>query len=328
MNSTINKEQLVRFINRETSLSEDHQIFRWIAESEGNREELRQLYETDRLSRQKNLSAQINVEDSWSEFSAKRLNVSRKTSKPLLNYWTRIAASVLILVSVSVGSIEGYRLFTDSNNTKTLVQLHVPSGEKSIMILADGTKVWLNSESSITYNPLEPRSVNLTGEAYFEVSEDKSHPFIVHTELGLNVRVLGTEFNLRCYPDEAIVETTLDKGRIELFGKNIERPVEILPGQQAVLSENSLNIKNVNAQLFSVWRNNELKIQDSSFGELVPLIERWYGVSIHLDARLRDQGQFTMTIKTESIRELFMMMQLTSNFQYEINGSEIRLKAK
>ena len=328
MNLNIDTELLVRYISRETTPAEDREIWLWITESEDNREELRQLYETKWFSSQKMLSSKINVDDSWSEFSAKHLRVYRATGQPQFSRWMRVAASVLILISVGLGSIFGYRLFTVQDYTSTLVQFHVPAGEKSNLVLADGTRVWLNSESSITYNALEPRSVHLAGEAYFEVSENKSHPFIVHTLSGLNIRVLGTEFNVRCYPDEPAIETTLDKGRIELFGKYLEKPVEIQPGQQAEFSDNSLNIKVVDTRLYSIWKNNELKIEDSNFAELVPVIERWYGVEISMDNKLRDQGQFTITIKTESVRELFTMMQLTSNFQYEINGSKIKLKAK
>jgi ferric-dicitrate binding protein FerR (iron transport regulator) len=84
----------------------------------------------------------------------------------------------------------------------------------------------------------------------------------------------------------------------------------------------------VSTEIFSIWRNNELRFNDISYAELIPRIERWYGVSIELDPGISKTDRFTMSVKTESLRELLNMMKLTSNFNYEINGEKVELVAK
>ena len=327
MDQKTDKERLFRFIQRETSPDEDREVLLWVTGSERNRTELRKLYETLVLSAQPKQSSLMNVDDAWSDFVAKRLRESKPVKTVRLPNWMKLAASIVLLMGVASGSIETYRYFEKSAVVHRLVSVEVPSGEKSKMILADGTSVWLNSESTLTYDASEPRSVALVGEAYFHVSKDKAHPFIVHTPEGVNVRVLGTQFNVRCYAGEKRMETTLDEGKIELVGRQLGKTVEMKPGEQAVLTEKTLNIRTVDPKIYSVWRNNELKFQDITFAELLPRIERWYGVKIQLDPRLSTRDRFTLTIKTESIRELFAMMQLTSKFNYTINGSQVALNA-
>jgi transmembrane sensor len=102
------------------------------------------------------------------------------------------------------------------------------------------------------------------------------------------------------------------------------------PGQQARydLQNNRIKITNVSTEIYSLWKNNEFRFDDISFAELAPRIERWYGVSVKLDPRIAEKDRFTMTLKTESLRELLNMMQLTSKFNYEINGSSVEIHAK
>ncbi|PTN09523.1 FecR family protein [Mangrovibacterium marinum] len=329
MNPIIDENMLVRFVLRETTEDEDREIIQWASQAEGNREELRSFYETHKLTQRDGLATTMNVDQEWAAFYSNHIAQSRSNKPGIISLpkkWMGVAASVLLVVSLGLAGLQTYRLAQVSPGGQGLLTVRVPSGEKSSLVLSDGTIVWLNSESSLRYDANNPRKVSLTGEGYFEVSKDPSHPFIVETPSGMNIRVLGTDFNVRNYEGEPF-EATLDEGKIELFGKKLQTNQSIKPGEQAVLSDGALKIKQVNSSIYSVWRNNELKFEDANFAELVPRIERWYGVTIDLDPRLATRDYFTMTVKTESIRELFKMMQLTSNFNYEINGSEVQLKA-
>lgn len=329
MASNIDKNMLVRFILRETTGDEDREIIRWASQAEVNREELRSFYETYKLTCRDRLATQINVDQEWASFYTNHITQFKSKKNKVIQLstkWIRVAASVLIVVSMGLAGLQTYRLARAGGGEQKHLIVRVPSGEKSNLVLSDGTTVWLNSESTLDYDANNPRKVSLTGEGYFDVAKDPKHPFIVETPSGMNIRVLGTQFNVRNYRGEAF-ETTLDEGKIELFGKKITTNQSIKPGEQAILNNGTLHIRQVNAGIYSVWRNNELKFEDANFAELVPRIERWYGVKIDLDPRLETRDYFTMTIKTESIRELFKMMQLTSNFSYEINGSQVQLKA-
>lgn len=329
MASAIDENLIVRFILRESTEEEDREIVRWASLSENNRKELRSFYETYKLSQQNRLASEIDIDQEWSDFYSRRMRPSISDGKPIIKLtkrWIGVAASVLILLSVGFAGLQTYRLSRIDQRSHELLTVRVPSGEKSSLVLPDGSVVWLNSESTLSYDAANPRKVSLTGEGYFNISKDPKHPFVVDTPSGMNIRVLGTQFNVRNYADEPF-EATLDEGKIELFSKKLSGEYAITPGEQAVLTNDTLQVRKVNSKIYSVWRNNELKLVDTNFAELVPRIERWYGVKIDLDPALATRDYFTMTIKTESIRELFKMMQLTSNFNYEIDGSQIKLKA-
>jgi ferric-dicitrate binding protein FerR (iron transport regulator) len=241
----------------------------------------------------------------------------------------KVAATIAIILAVGFCSLWSFDHFFFQSQTAE-IQIESPAGEKSMVVLADGTHVWLNSQTVLKYDASAPRKVTLNGEAYFDVVKDPSHPFVVTTILGLKVTVLGTKFNLRSFADEAKVEATLEEGEISITGTDSKQPLVLSPGQQAnyCLCTNKFEVRDVPAEIYSLWKNNELRFMNISFSDLVPRIERWYGIKIDLDPRINPTDRFTMTIKTESLRELLNMMQLTSKFDYEINGEKVVIRAK
>ncbi len=323
-----NTELLTRFIHRETTPDEDQEVLRWILESDENRRTLDELIQARNLAEIPKLDREMNVEQEWEKFKHIQIDSADKSRTLPISNWMKVAASILILIAVGLGSIFVNDRISSTELADSAVYFESPSGEKSKVVLADQTVVWLNSSSKLMYNAREPRNVQLEGEAYFEVTKDPKHPFVVKLNNGANIRVLGTKFNVRNYPDDQFVETTLEEGKVELFGEKIPEPIQMTPGQQVLMKDSTYEIKDVDSELYSLWHKNELKFRDASFAELVPRIERWYGVQINIDPELQTRDYFTMTVKTESIRELFQMMQLTSNFNYEINGSQIQITAK
>ena len=319
---------VIKFLKKETTEGENEKILNWVSESNENRAEFRSIHETYHLSHLKQYQSEIEIEEAWNNLHRRMPQEPIKNRKLNSKLFWRVAASVAIILAVGVSSFwSGRHLFNQRNNR--IVKVEAPAGEKSKVLLADGTQVWLNSGSGLIYNTSDPREVWLDGEAYFEVKKDKAHPFEVATSSGMKVTVLGTKFNLRTYDDEKNVETTLDEGKIVITGVNQYKPVVLNPGQQANynLQNGKLVVRNVDGEVYSLWKNNVLRFSDISFAELAPRIERWYGVSIDLDSLVSNTDRFTMTIKTESLRELLNMMQLTSNFKYDINGDKVKIKA-
>ena len=158
-------------------------------------------------------------------------------------------------------------------------EMHTLNGMEYMMILADGTRVFLNAESKLRY-PVRfhgERVVEFEGEGYFCVAKDSLHPFIVKTK-GMDVRVLGTEFNVRAYDDENSFETTLVKGRVAV--KSGEHEHEIVPGEQVVYERVSglLNTREVDVSLYTAWHHAEIKFKDTSMERVARNLARWYGV--------------------------------------------------
>ena len=329
MENLLNDNVLVRFLNKETTEGENAEILHWVSQSEENKAAFRRVHDLWHLGKLKQLSSEIDMDEAWNNVQGKMPVRPAKTAFFSIGLWRRVAASAVILLAVGFGSIWLDKQFFEEEKT-ALLQVEVPPGEKSKLVLADGTRVWLNSETTLQYDALHPREVSLEGEAYFEVEKDAGHPFEVTTASGMKVTVLGTKFNLKCFPGEAEIETTLEEGQVEITGSFRRQSLLLEPGQQAVynVENNKMVVRNVSVGLYSIWRNNELRFEDISFSELVVRIERWYGVEIKLDTKLNDNDRFTMTVKTESLRELLEMMKLTSNFKYEINGKKVTISAR
>ena len=329
MKESINEILLHRFLNKETSEPEINEILHWVSASEENRIEFRKVHKLYHLSNLKQYQSGIDVDDAWNKLLSQLPKVKVKPKIVYMDVFRKVAVSVLIILAVGFGSLWTNEHFF-SGAKSAIVQFEAPKGEKSKIILADGSHVWLNSQTVLKYDALNPRKVTIEGEAYFEVEKNRSHPFEVTTASGMKIKVTGTKFNLRSFASESFVETTLDEGEVIITGVNSEQLAVLNPGQQAIYSikSNQLKVQNVLTEIYSLWKNNELRFSDISFVDLVPRIERWYGVSIELDPRISSKDRFTMTIKTESLRELLNMMKLTSKFNYEINGAQIEIHAK
>ncbi|MDR6546487.1 ferric-dicitrate binding protein FerR (iron transport regulator) [Chryseobacterium rhizosphaerae] len=148
--------------------------------------------------------------------------------------------------------------------------------------LSDGTKVWLNAESSLKYPTTftgKDRYVELQGEGYFEVAHDKAKPFIVASN-GQQVKVLGTRFNINSYPNEPTVRTTLISGRVELMSSRDKSTVILDPGQQAKLVNAGFAVNPVDTEPYTAWTANEFQFKGTTLQEVLRQVERWYDVEV------------------------------------------------
>ncbi|WP_025146519.1 FecR family protein [Pedobacter jeongneungensis] len=159
--------------------------------------------------------------------------------------------------------------------------IEIPRGGKFHMVLPDGTGVWLNSMSSLKY-PIrftgKNRVVELSGEAYFEVKHDRSHPFLVNTA-DQQIEVLGTHFNVNAYDDEPSVRTTLLNGSVRVKPKNGILKL-LVPGQQSILSNGQIEIIKADQDQVMAWKNGDFVFTNSSLKEIMRQISRWYDVDI------------------------------------------------
>lgn len=207
------------------------------------------------------------------------------------------------------------------------VTITAPKGEKANITLADGSLVWINSGSTLTYHNdfnRKKRELFLDGEAYFEVAKDPKRPFIVHTR-DMDIEALGTAFNVRAYLEEKHVSTILLKGEIKVDAQ----------GQQRVLTENQRVIIDKSALTFSTdkvfaadfiqWKDGNLYFENSSFDEIALTLSRVFNVEIRfVSERLRSM-RFSGTLGNSSIRNALDILSLTSSMHYEMNGTVIEL---
>jgi len=223
-------------------------------------------------------------------------------------------------------------------------------GTRSFMLLPDGSKVRLNSDSKLEYNSdfnRQTREVTLTGEAFFDVVKDPAHPFVVHTS-DIDIRVLGTAFNVKSYPKESSIEATLIHGSIEVRSK--KQPETVLavlqPHQKMIFRKeekqgDDVAVEKTAATKVSVqilpkqkpdsalvetsWIYNKLIFDGEQFKEVALKMERWYNVRIVFKNDRVANVRIRYHIEDETIEEALKAIQSIEDFNFRINGNEIEI---
>lgn len=212
---------------------------------------------------------------------------------------------------------------TTSTGDNTLI---VPVGGIYAVNLSDGTKVWLNSKSSLKY-PVEfssdKRIVTLEGEAYFEVAKNPHSPFIVKTKSG-NVTVLGTHFNVSSYTEDQLFAATLAEGKVKVSGISTESEktsVALTPGQQARIYHKNEEIKitEVDPAAYTAWKDGRFYFENESLKSILTKMSRWYNFNVKFENKSLEQIKFTgVVLKQEPIDRLLDIISKTSNVNYKI----------
>lgn len=213
-----------------------------------------------------------------------------------------------------------------------LVARQNPKGTRSIITLPDGSRIWLNADSRLKYPPRftgNTRTVELAGEAFFDVAHNPKKPFIIRLASG-TIRVLGTSFNVRAYPGDSTVETTVVTGKVAFVPKKpVERideatgsspdTVLILPDRRVVQSLNTQQVKTLptNPALQTGWRTDELVFRNTPLGEVAKTLERWYGIPVDVAEPELRQYPLTGTFRHQSIREVMDVIARTRAIQVE-----------
>lgn len=262
--------------------------------------------------------------------------------------WKRLVAAILL--SFMLGGMGSFLVLTEQSrirNSNSFFTVDVPRGATSTITLSDGSQIWINAGSKISYprayNHLN-REIYLEGEAYFSVRKNDVLPFIVRTK-GVVAEVTGTEFNMKAYPEEGRIETTLVSGSLSLFRieENAKmKEIILTPNQRVTIydinntpplpssSTEKINETNTNAvrgvkfeddfnsELSTSWKDKRWLLKKETFGALALKLERQYDVTIvFLNEELKNY-HITGELKSESIKDVLHYLQLTLPFHFEI----------
>lgn len=207
-------------------------------------------------------------------------------------------------------------------------KLVVPVGGEYKLQLADGTTVWMNSDSELRYTDRfvgKQRVVHLKGEACFKVSKDKDHPFIVRTE-AMDVQVYGTEFNVMAYTDENLVQTTLLEGSIGVDLKNETGVVQtsmIKPNMQVEYYKGNIRgeIKEVEASKYLGWRDGKFQFDNEELGSISRKLERWYGVKFFFQNQNSKNVKFSGEMKRfQDFSTILNLLEYGSDVEFDVHG--------
>lgn len=210
--------------------------------------------------------------------------------------------------------------------------LKVPIGGEYKVELPDGTRVWLNSASSLKY-PVrfegDKRVVELQGEAYFEVTKSTKQ-FVVVTG-DVDVTVLGTKFNLSAYDDDATVATTLVEGKVSVGSREASKDAILVPNKQAVYYRGSkeLNVRSVNVEEFIAWKDGRFHFQKQELASIITRLSRWYGINVvYADPSLKRKVFTGMAEKDKPITHILDLISKTADISYTIENNKVILKEK
>ena len=202
--------------------------------------------------------------------------------------------------------------------------IQTPRGGEYQVILADGTKVWLNSASSLSYPTTftgKDRQVQLRGEAYFEVAEDKKKPFKVSVG-DMQVEVLGTHFDVMAYEDESAINTTLLAGAVRVTKGSASRVLEV--GQEASMdrSSESLRVNEVDVEEAVAWKHGFFQFDGVSIETVMRQLARWYDVDVEYEGRTDKHFRGTIS-RSENVSAVFKMLELTGAVHFSMEGKKI-----
>ena len=348
---------LIKYIEGTSSDDQKQKVENWLSAEPGNAVYLEKVKKIWLSLDGLNELATIDVNRDW-ELVEKRM--SGKTNKKNLSviktqlfYLGRIAA--VFLLGAIVSGIFFYfstHLPEGKNISQARYEFNVPEGQKSDLVLPDGTKVQVNAGSKISFSKEfseTNREIWMEGEAYFEVKKDSSNPFIVHTP-GINVKVMGTTFNIRAYSNEQLIETTLVEGKVLLSrqsgSKSTEAEIALEPNHKAVYLKNKdarisaelarefrqplkigeiLISDEINTQASISWTEGKLIFDNEYFDVIADRLENFYGVSIRIEDESLNNLRYTGTLKKVSIEQALKALQLTTSVNYKMNNNEIIL---
>lgn len=243
-----------------------------------------------------------------------------------LYVWTARIASVMILLLLTTFSVYYYAM--NQQTMQDMIVL-VEKGQKANLVLPDGSRVWVNSDSKLSYGSRfnrKERVLTLEGEAYFEVMPDKKRPFIVETA-DLTVRALGTSFNVKAYEYEKNVYTVLMTGKVEV--KSSFESLILQPNERIVFNRQTCNMEKSSvedAKDYINWRYNALTFKGETFENIVLTLERYYNTRIVFESEALKKYRFTGTPGNTSLESILQILSLTSPLSYEVRDSVILLR--
>lgn len=316
----------------------------WVTPAENDEDFLEATYHlhTGRL-KEKGLDLEINK----TETGLLNINVPASGKKRKIVF---ISALVTLALVILFFSFSGSKKSAAIENKSAQSEISTKNGSRTKIQLPDGSSVWLNSSSKLVYDNKNfgaaIREVTLTGEAYFDVVKNSSKPFIIHTSK-MDIKVLGTAFNVKCYPGEKNSETSLIHGSIEVTLKDRQEKIFMKPNEKLILCNDDVKPLKINAvpqrqpavksapiiQLIdhltifpkdnsvveTAWVDSRLVFNEETLEDIAVKMERWYGISIVITNEKLKKIHLTGSFERETIYQALNALQLTTPFTYKID---------
>lgn len=258
--------------------------------------------------------------------------MNRINSKGKKRFWMKIAAVLLPFLVLNVS----FWIYSNTDNREAVnKEIYVPCGERMTVLLSDGTKVILNSDTKLTYPEQfvgKERKISIEGEAYFEVKKDKEKPFIVNVST-MQIKVLGTSFNVNAYPSDSKVITTLDEGSVKIRNlRSNSFDYTMKPGESAIYekeTESCIVQKNKDYKNESCWVNGILVFNDTPLEKVLKILSRKYNVKFDVENEAIYSYTYTLRSESESLSDILEGMEHITPIKCErINQRMIKVSPR
>ena len=325
-------EIIIRYLDGTAELEAKRTLLHWLKQSDSNRGDFvatRDLW----LSCNAAAGNELEVDIALGKLKDRILQEQSRMEKgshakknfySVVLRWTRVAAVLLLLLGIGYG-IGRWR---DHSTQNIIVQnlLITAKGSKGQFTLPDGSVVWLNSESKLTYpNQFvdDKRCVTLEGEAYFEVAKDAKKPFVVQAG-ERDVEVVGTSFNLDSYSSGEFIQTALLNGSVKISGKAIKEPVYLKPNElfRYRKSDQVSSVEEAKVGLYADWIKDRLVFDNDNLSDILISMEGRYNMDIECPKPYAASTRLSFTIRQESIEEVLEAMSLIAPIRYEIKDGK------
>jgi transmembrane sensor len=276
--------------------------------------------------------SEINKQDQPDEHSLKHIYYEiehqillEERKKARKERWLRLyqKAAAILLIPLLAFSACYYFIGQPSTENQAWVEINAPEGTRTQFSLPDGSTGWLNSGSKLKYNPVfEVRNVELQGEAWFDVQHDETI-FTVNTE-NMDIRVLGTQFNVMTYAGESFAEVVLEEGKVEVQGTDAYFEKILAPGEKLkyLPDENRFGVQQVDTKPYTAWKEGFLLLDNEPLGIAVARIERWYNVDIEIKDETLRNYRFRASFQDEPLEEVLRLLAVSTPMEYTIEKRE------
>jgi Fe2+-dicitrate sensor, membrane component len=315
---------LEKFLKKEATSEETRQLTEWFCQPD-TKEKLDDFYTAKWGEAPAVLDTKL--QNSMLENIRNEMHPGRRRWSLPLGKLMRYAAAAVIPVMLGAGAYFLIGHLSPGNSKEMIVS--VDNGQKANLQLPDGTRVWLNSGSSIRYDKSynqHDRIIALEGEAYFEVAKDKKRPFIVKAN-AVSVRAVGTAFDVKAYANDDAITTTLIEGKVNVFDKTTTS--QLLPNQKITFNKSNHTFDKVqvyDAAIAGLWKNNQLAFDSETLEDIAKVLERMYNIQVVFDSEQIKQVRFSGRIKNNSLESVLQLISLTSPIHYNVKDSIVTLK--
>lgn len=324
MKEKIDRELLSKYVNGDFT-TDDKKYIERIFSDENSEDELKEILRFDWLEINQNHDLEKYELDHILHKLYYQLKHQKEANKKgrLVSLWQtylKVAAVLLFPLALAYGIYNQMEILKIDTEV-SFAEINAPLGSRVHFSLPDGSNGWLNSGSTLKY-PVkfaDSRDVSLSGEAYFDIQKNESKPFNVLTS-GLNVSVLGTQFNVAAYQDDNNIDVVLESGSVRLSHPGSEKIVEMKPNDRVEFDTERklMNKSEVNPVKYSSWKDGKLVFRNDPIDKVAKRLSRWYNVDIVVNQSSNTDLRLRATFEDEEIEEVMRLIKMTFPIEYEI----------